>query len=250
MTSFLFIIGTGVFFLHILISVIDILFLKEKVITGKQIANNITTGIINKIIETASAGILGILVFTFLYVLLSKYIYIFPFSWYSVLVCLVASDFIFYVYHYLHHKIKIFWRVHFVHHSDTLFNFSTTFRASFLELTYQWIFFIPLIFLGFHPITIFVATRMIHIYQIFLHTEHIKKLPNWYEFIFITPSLHRVHHGSNAEYLDKNFGGVLTIWDRLFKTHILERNKVIYGIKNYSQKNLMKMQTDSFLKLP
>jgi sterol desaturase/sphingolipid hydroxylase (fatty acid hydroxylase superfamily) len=130
----------------------------------------------------------------------------------------ILEDVTFYVEHRVDHYCRLFWAVHVTHHSSEEFNLTTGFRSSVLQPMYRFVYFIPLALLGFRPIDIVFMYSITQIYGILVHTQYIKKMPMWFEAIFVSPSHHRVHHASNIRYLDKNMGMVLIIWDRLFGT--------------------------------
>jgi sterol desaturase/sphingolipid hydroxylase (fatty acid hydroxylase superfamily) len=133
------------------------------------------------------------------------------------LVLLLGVDMMHYWLHRLGHNCRLFWAVHVNHHTSTHFNFSVGFRSGVLEPFYSFLFFIPIALAGFRPVDIFLMYSACQVWAILTHTEKIKKL-GWLEYIFVTPSHHRVHHASNPIYLDKNMGTVLIIWDKLFGT--------------------------------
>jgi alkylglycerol monooxygenase len=150
----------------------------------------------------------------------------------NFLLLLLGIDFIFYWVHRWGHHINIMWAAHSPHHSAEEMNFFVALRASVTQRLFSFLFFWPLTIIGFKPIDIYAMTGL-HLFISFLHhTEFIPKLWRWIEFIFTTPSHHRVHHGINFSYLDKNFGEFLIIWDRLFKTYAEEDEKVVYGMYN------------------
>jgi len=136
--------------------------------------------------------------------------------WYWLFL-LLAEDFMYYWLHRFDHEIRLFWAVHVTHHSSEHMNFSVGFRSSVFQPLYRFIYFIPLGFMGFKPADIFFIYSATQIWGIFVHTELINKM-GWLEHILVTPSHHRVHHASNAKYLDKNMGMFLIIWDKLFGT--------------------------------
>ena len=139
-------------------------------------------------------------------------------------------DLCYYWMHRLHHEIKVFWATHVVHHHGEEFNLSTAMRQTSTGFLWKWIFFLPMFLVGIPP-NVFVTVAGINlIYQFWVHTEHIGKL-GVLEYIFITPSNHRIHHAQNDDYLDANYGGVFIIWDRIFGTYIDERDdlKPVYG---------------------
>lgn len=119
---------------------------------------------------------------------------------------------------------------HTVHHSSPFFNISVAYRFGPFDRIFAVLFQIPLILLGFNPILVLFAEKFVQLFQTMLHTELIKKFPSFIEFIFNTPSHHRVHHGSNPQYIDKNYAGIFIIWDRMFGTFEKEEEKVNYGI--------------------
>jgi alkylglycerol monooxygenase len=145
---------------------------------------------------------------------------------------LLGIDFIFYWVHRWGHHINIMWAAHSPHHSAEEMNFFVALRASVTQRLFSFFFFWPLTIIGFKPIDIYAMTGL-HLFISFLHhTEFIPKLWRWIEFVFTTPSHHRVHHGINFKYLDKNFGEFLIVWDRVFGTFAEEKEKVLYGMYN------------------
>lgn len=133
-------------------------------------------------------------------------------------VLLLGEDLLFWTEHYVDHSCRLFWAVHVTHHSSPEYNLTTGFRSSVLMPVYKYLYFIPLVLLNFRPIDVVFMYSATQIYGILVHTQYIKKLPTWIEYIFVTPSHHRVHHACNIPYLDKNMGMVFIIWDRLFGT--------------------------------
>ena len=145
---------------------------------------------------------------------------------------LLADDFSFYWHHRLSHEVRVLWAAHVNHHSSQSYNLATALRQSWVEQLYKYFFWLWMPVLGFHPLMMLMMMSISLIYQYWPHTELIKRMPGWYEFIFNTPSHHRVHHASNTRYLDRNHGGILIIWDRLLGTFAEERDteKPVYGI--------------------
>ncbi|MDX2247935.1 MAG: sterol desaturase family protein [Bacteroidia bacterium] len=145
------------------------------------------------------------------------------------IVAVVFVDFLFYWQHRLSHEVKFLWTLHNVHHSSPWMNFTTAFRINWLGGFLSPLFYLPAILLGFsaEQVTFFLIINLV--FQFLMHTEAIGKIPLLEGWIN-TPSAHRVHHGSNDVYLDKNYGGVLLIWDRLFGTYQPETEKVVYGV--------------------
>lgn len=162
--------------------------------------------------------------------------------WWSWALLLLALDFAFYWNHRFVHRVRIGWAAHQAHHSSEYFNFGTALRQKWNPWT-EAIFWAPLPLLGFTPWTIYIAFTLNLIYQFFTHTEAVGKLWGPVEFIFNTPSHHRVHHGSDAQYLDKNYAGMLIIWDRLFGTFEPEIQRPTYGLtKPVGTYNLLTLQ--------
>jgi sterol desaturase/sphingolipid hydroxylase (fatty acid hydroxylase superfamily) len=151
---------------------------------------------------------------------------------------LVLQDFFFYWIHRTEHSSRFFWAVHATHHSSEYFNLSVGFRSSVLEPIYRFIFYLPLPFLGFDAKDIMLSFSITQIYGLLVHTQYIKRIPI-FEWIFVTPAHHRVHHGSNVQYLDRNMGMFLIIWDKMFGTYQAELDeiKINYGLVDKS-KNL------------
>lgn len=148
---------------------------------------------------------------------------------YTYLLLFLADDLAFYWYHRIHHEVRLFWAQHVVHHSSRHFNLSTALRQPWVLMTVL-PFMAPLAFLGFSPVMIVGMHAVSLIYQYWIHTETIDRLPRWFELVFNTPSHHRVHHGANPQYLDRNYGGILIVWDRLFGTFEPEGERVVYGL--------------------
>lgn len=157
-------------------------------------------------------------------------------SWLYWLVLFFGVDLCFYVEHRCEHFSRVLWAVHVTHHSSVEFNLTTGFRSSVFRPFVSFWFFIPLTLLGFQPLDILLVDAICQIYGIMVHTRYVRKMPSWFEYIFVTPGHHRVHHASNVLYLDRNMGMVLIIWDRLFGTFQEEVADVpvFYGLtKNY-----------------
>jgi sterol desaturase/sphingolipid hydroxylase (fatty acid hydroxylase superfamily) len=153
-----------------------------------------------------------------------------PETWWSLALLFLGVDLGYYWFHRASHRVRFLWAIHVTHHSSELMNFSTALRQPPLEHLFDWLWFVPLAWLGFSPKLILLLYGLNLIYQFFIHTELTGKFPRWIEFIFNTPSHHRVHHGTNQQYLDRNYAGVFIIWDRLFGSFVEEQEKVKYGI--------------------
>ena len=167
-----------------------------------------------------------------------------PITWWSFVLIFFADDLAYYWFHRISHECRLFWASHVVHHSSQHYNLSTALRQTWSGGFYTFIFWLWLPLLGFHPAMILLQMSISLLYQFWIHTEAIHKMPIWFEAVFNTPSHHRVHHGSNPLYLDRNHAGILIIWDKLFGTFQpeLEEEKVVYGlVKNINTYNPIKI---------
>lgn len=171
----------------------------------------------------ASLGFIALLPFYYFTAL------VIPMTVWTWLLALLAADFIYYWMHRLEHEHRILWASHSVHHSSKDYNLTVGLRLSLVEGLFEWAFLIPMILIGFNPFQAILGLVLVAQYQHWIHTERVTKL-GWLDEVFNTPSVHRVHHGSNRQYLDKNYGGILMIWDKLFGTFAREEEKVIYGL--------------------
>jgi sterol desaturase/sphingolipid hydroxylase (fatty acid hydroxylase superfamily) len=152
-----------------------------------------------------------------------------PGDWWVWVLLFFADDLAYYVFHRVSHESRVFWASHVVHHSSQHYNLSTALRQTWVPMTYL-PFWLALPLLGFEPWMVLLAQSWSLIYQFGLHTERIGKLPRPLEAVLNTPSHHRVHHGANEQYLDRNYGGILVIWDRLFRSFEPEGERVRYGL--------------------
>lgn len=176
-------------------------------------------------------------------------LYDIPVNGWTILPLFFAVEFLYYWFHRSSHRIRWFWSAHVVHHSGERMNMTTAMRQSLLySITGWWLFFMPLVILGVHPGVVFFLYAVDLCYQYFIHTESVGKLHPWIEYVFDTPSHHRVHHGRNKQYIDKNFGGVIILFDRWFGTFEPEVEKVEYGIPRQVQSyNFIKLNFHEFL---
>lgn len=142
----------------------------------------------------------------------------------------IGVDFFYYWFHRLAHEINVLWGGHVVHHQSEEYNLSVALRQGAFQKFGSFLFYLPLAWIGFDPVMFIVVSQFQTLYQFWIHTKVIHKLPAPLEFIFNTPSHHRVHHGRNPKYIDRNHGGTLIIWDRMFGTFQKEEEEVVYGI--------------------
>ncbi len=156
-------------------------------------------------------------------------------NWWTIIPCYILLDFCSYWSHRISHHQRFWWATHIVHHSGENYNLTVSFRLSWIQHI-KIVFFLPVALSGFHPLVFFVANQVAVLFQFWVHTEYIKKLPRFFEYILATPSNHRVHHGSQEQYINKNFGATFIIWDRMFGTYEPENEKVIYGLTHKLEK--------------
>ena len=204
--------------------VLDLVTSKER--RWKDTLANVTIFVAHQVIEKTAFASLGFVALLPFYYLTPLSI---PMTGWTWLLAFLAADFTYYWMHRLEHEHRILWASHSVHHSSKDYNLTVGFRLSVVEGLFEWAFLIPMILIGFTPFQAIVGLLLVAQYQHWVHTERVTKL-GWLDEVFNTPSVHRVHHGSNRQYLDKNYGGVLMIWDKLFGTFAREEEKVIYGL--------------------
>ncbi len=167
----------------------------------------------------------------------------------NMILAIASADFLYYWEHRIEHRIRFFWAYHNVHHSSTDYNLTVASRLSWIETGILWIFYIPMALLGFDPLVIFIAVQITAAYQTWIHTQKIGRL-GILEKMINTPALHRVHHAANPSYIDKNFGGILMIWDRLFGTYRSETEPPIYGLtENINTNNPLKINAIEYQRI-
>ena len=151
-------------------------------------------------------------------------------GWISFLLAMVLWDLCYYWEHRMAHRVSLFWGGHVVHHQSEDYNLSVALRQTSTGFLWGIPFYLPMALVGIDPVTFALAGGFNLLYQFWIHTEHIDKLPRWFEYVFNTPSHHRVHHGRDPKYIDKNYGGIFIIWDRLFGTFKAEEERPNYGV--------------------
>jgi sterol desaturase/sphingolipid hydroxylase (fatty acid hydroxylase superfamily) len=150
-------------------------------------------------------------------------------NWWTFLPCYVLFDLCSYWAHRISHHQRFWWATHIAHHSGEHYNLTVSFRLSWVQYI-KLIFFVPVSLIGFHPVIIFVTNQIAVLFQFWVHTEYIRRLHPAIEYIFATPSNHRVHHGCQEKYINKNYGATFIFWDRIFGTFQPEEEQVVYGI--------------------
>jgi sterol desaturase/sphingolipid hydroxylase (fatty acid hydroxylase superfamily) len=197
------------------------------------------------ILTSAAWKALGLVVYTLIYDHVAPW-HLPADAWYTWLILLIGVDLLFYWYHRIAHRTRIVWATHQAHHSSEYFNFATALRQKWNN-SGELVMWIPLPLIGIPPWMVFVGFSVNLVYQFWVHTERIDRMPRWFEFVFNTPSHHRVHHGSDPQYLDKNYAGILVIWDRLFGTYAEETSRPRYGLtKPVETYNIVRLQTREY----
>ena len=198
-------------------------------IEAKDSLTSIGLGLGNLAVGTITKGLAF---FTYFYIYTHWRLADFQFSWWPVWVfAFLGEDFTYYWVHRISHEIRFYWASHMVHHSSPRYNLAAALRQTWTgNLTGGFLFWSWLALVGVHPFIVFFFQQTSLLYQYWIHTEFIQKMPNWFEQIFNTPSHHRVHHGTDLEYLDTNYAGVLIIWDRIFGSFKAEEARPHYGL--------------------
>lgn len=155
-----------------------------------------------------------------------------PVTWWTLPIYFLVGEFAFYLFHRAGHEMRIFWADHSIHHSAEKYDFTVNLRHTPFATVYRMLTWMPLALLGFHPVALVVMAINIPAFQTFCHTQRIGRLSPWFEWLFVTPSNHAVHHACNPLYLDKNYGGLLMIWDHAFGTYqrLEENEPPVFGM--------------------
>ncbi len=198
---------------------------KRKLYEKKETIGSILVGLGN-------VGIAFLLKFALLYIVIVVYNLVpwrMHFSWWQFLPCYIVFDFFSYWAHRISHQQRFWWATHVVHHSGEQYNLTVSFRLSWVQHL-KLVFFLPVALFGFHPVIFFVVNQIAVLFQFWVHTEYIRRMHPIIEYIFATPSNHRVHHGTQGKYINKNYAATFIIWDRLFGTYQAEQEQVKYGV--------------------
>lgn len=220
------ILSIPIYFLLIGIELIVQQFSKRKLYRLNDAVTNISCGITQQL-----TGIFFKVIGVGIYVLVYEYFALFqiPATWWTFIILFIAVDFFYYWAHRMSHEINLFWGGHVVHHQSEDYNFSVALRQGSFQILWTFAFNLPLALIGFDPVSFVLVSALVTVYQFWIHTETIGKL-GFLEKFMNTPSHHRVHHGRNPKYIDKNHAGVFIIWDRMFGTFQEEEERPIYGI--------------------
>ncbi|MCB1053399.1 MAG: sterol desaturase family protein, partial [Acidobacteria bacterium] len=215
------------FFVLILVEWAASALLKRKVYRLNDSLNDLSCGILQQLLELFIKG-----------ALFGGYVLIWEFarvqtieasSWWVWVLCFLLVDLIYYWFHRLSHEVNFLWAAHVVHHQSEEYNLTVALRQSAFQGLFSWFFYIPLAILGFHPLVFVTCSAINTLYQFWIHTRLVGKMGP-FEWLFNTPSHHRVHHGRNPQYIDRNHAGTLIIWDKIFGTFEPEGEPVVYGI--------------------
>lgn len=223
----LIILSIPIFFLLIGLELLYQFVKKEQLYRLNDAVTNINCGTVQQITGIFTKALL---VVTYLWVYNNFRIWTIKDTWFSYVILLLLVDFCYDFFHRYSHEIALLWGSHAVHHQSEEYNFSVALRQSTLQTFASAWFYLPIALIGFSFESFIMIAAIQTLYQFWIHTQIIKKLPAWFEYIFNTPSHHRVHHSSDPKYIDKNHGGTLIIWDRIFGTFIEEADPINYGV--------------------
>jgi sterol desaturase/sphingolipid hydroxylase (fatty acid hydroxylase superfamily) len=208
----------------------------------KDTFSSLAMGFGNNLIAVIGAGALVYMMYSWVYQF--RLIEAMPIVWWTILLCIIVDDFAYYWFHRIAHERRWFWASHVIHHSSQHYNLSTALRQTWTgKLSFAGIFWLPLALIGFPPPLVLFVGGVNLVYQFWIHTELINRMGP-FEWVFNTPSHHRVHHATNPRYLDANYAGMLIIWDRMFGTYVAEdeAEKPRYGIiKNLTTFNPLRI---------
>lgn len=217
----------------VLFVVIEWFLVRKSVLAGRYEVKDACASMAMGTGNLVSNAVLGVMSFSFLMWVWQFRLWDWGYGVWALLGALVAQDFVYYWKHRAMHRVRWFWSAHVVHHSSEHYNLTTALRQPWnSHLTGMVIISAPLVLLGVHPLVLGFVGSVNLLYQFWIHTEAIKKMPRWFEFALNTPSHHRVHHATNPRYLDANFAGIFMFWDRMFGSFVPEgeAEEINYGI--------------------
>lgn len=214
-----------VFFLCIIIEALYSFFKKRALYRVNDAINSLSCGVMEQVIEIF---LKFILVFQYKYIYDNFRIFEVNHSWIAWVLCFFSLDLVYYLFHRTAHEVTLVWGSHNPHHQSEEYNLTTALRQGTFQGLFSNFFYVTLALIGFDTVMVLICLQLNLIYQFFIHTRTVKKL-GFLELFMNTPSHHRVHHGKNEKYLDKNYAGVFIIWDRIFGTFEEEDEEVVYG---------------------
>lgn len=216
-----------IFFLLIGVELAYMVFSKRSLYRLNDSLNDLSCGVLNQLVSVFTAALIfGI------YVVVYDRVHLVDIpgdAWWAWALCIVGVDFGYYWFHRVSHEVNLLWLTHVPHHQSEEYNLSVALRQGAIEPWVTWAFYLPLAVIGFPPLMFLTCNALNTLYQFWVHTRAIDRLPAPVEFVFNTPSHHRVHHGCDPKYLDKNYSGFLILWDRLFGTYQEEEEEPTYG---------------------
>lgn len=221
------ILAIPVFFILIGLEIAYGYFKDRKIYRLNDAVTNISCGIVEQL-TGVFAKVFTVAAYAFIYE--NFRIFTLEDAWYWIVLCFIGVDFFYYWAHRMSHEVNLFWLGHVVHHQSEDYNLSVALRQSTFQKMFTFYFYFPMALVGFKTEWFLLMGAFNLLYQFWIHTEVINRLPAWYEYLFNTPSHHRVHHGRNPKYIDKNHAGTLMIWDRMFGTFQKEEETPTYGI--------------------
>lgn len=232
------IVAVSTFFVLLIAELIASIQTKQALFDKDDTWVNLTLGLITFISKVGTKGLI-----------LALYIWIYQFVPFKLpedsvlyfLLALLVNDLFFYWFHRISHTTRFFWALHVAHHSSEKLNITTAMRGNFLNNLFHAIFWIPMLFMGFSPWVVIMTDAISYFYQLWLHTRIIPKLGPM-EYIFNTPSHHRVHHASNEQYIDRNYAAIFIFWDRIFGSFEVEDETPKFGLtKPFNTNNPLKV---------
>ena len=222
------------------------LYRKDRIHSISGTVNNVVNGIIVKYIAIQSIAFYSVYLFFWDRNAISLQSQE-PLTLFSFITCLLLVDFCYYIFHSLHHSFAFLWMFHSVHHGDDKLNLSTAFRISWIEQLYIFLFFAPILLIGFSLKEVLISYFFLVAYQFFCHNQYLQ-LPKTFDLIFVTPHSHRIHHDQTLTNQNSNFGGVFSIWDRLFGTYTADIEGFTPGIAGYRQDKFLKLLIDPIMR--
>lgn len=201
----------------------------KKLYVLNDTVSNLSQGIGNQAVGLLTKAFLAA-IFIWVYQNFALFPQVFTLTWYNAIICLIIFDGLYYWAHRWSHEWNFLWAAHVVHHQSEEYNLSVALRQPWFHHLLAFFVLLPVPILGFEPVMIFGVGAFVTLYQFWIHTKAIDRMPAWFEFIFNTPSHHRVHHARDPKYIDKNHGAVFIIWDRIFGTYKEEEEEPTYGI--------------------
>lgn len=217
----------------VLFVAIEWFFVRRKVLSGRYEVKDAWASMGMGVGNLISDLTMGFISFAFLMLVWQFRFFDWGYGIWAVLAALVAQDFVYYWKHRAAHRVRWFWSAHVVHHSSEHYNLTTALRQPWNNhITGHVMLSTPLVLIGIHPLLLAFVSALNLLYQFWIHTEAINKMPRWFEYIFNTPSHHRAHHATNPRYLDSNFAGIFITWDRMFGSFVPEQEgePITYGI--------------------